>query len=49
MLIFAIAKFTEGAWLVVVVFPVLVLVLMRLNRQYRAEASVLEMSLQPRS
>jgi hypothetical protein len=42
--IFAIAKFTEGAWLVVVVFPLLVLVLMRLNRQYRAEASVLEMS-----
>jgi hypothetical protein len=28
----------------VVVFPLLVLVLMRLNRQYRAEASVLEMS-----
>ena len=43
--IFAIAKFTEGAWLVVVVFPILVLALMRLNRQYRAEASVLEMSL----
>src|SRR5246500_4907993 len=43
--IFAIAKFTAGAWLVVVVFPILVLVLMRLNRQYRAEASVLEMSL----
>jgi hypothetical protein len=42
--IFAFAKFTEGAWLVVVVFPLLVLVLMRLNRQYRAEASVLEMS-----
>jgi amino acid transporter len=42
--IFAIAKFTEGAWLVVVVFPMLVLVLMRLNRQYRAEASVLETS-----
>ena len=42
--IFAIAKFTEGAWLVVVVFPILVLVLMRLNRQYRAEASVLETS-----
>jgi amino acid transporter len=42
--IFAVAKFTEGAWLVVVVFPILVLVLMRLNRQYRAEASVLEMS-----
>jgi amino acid transporter len=42
--IFAIAKFNEGAWLVVVVFPLLVLVLMRLNHQYRAEASVLEMS-----
>jgi amino acid transporter len=42
--IFAVAKFTEGAWLVVVVFPILVLALMRLNRQYRAEASVLEMS-----
>lgn len=42
--IFAVAKFTEGAWLMVVVFPLLVLALMRLNRQYRAEASVLEMS-----
>jgi amino acid transporter len=42
--IFAFAKFTEGAWLVVVVFPILVLGLMRLNKQYRAEASVLEMS-----
>jgi amino acid transporter len=42
--IFAIAKFTEGAWLVVVVFPILVLALMRLNKQYRAEASVLATS-----
>jgi hypothetical protein len=42
--IFAVAKFTEGAWLVVVVFPILVFGLMRLNRQYRAETSVLEMS-----
>jgi amino acid transporter len=42
--IFAVAKFTEGAWLVVVVFPVLVFTLMRLNRKYRAEASVLEMA-----
>ncbi len=42
--IFAIAKFTEGAWLVVVVFPILVFALMRVNRQYRAESSVLEMS-----
>jgi hypothetical protein len=42
VLIFAVAKFTEGAWLVVVVMPVLVFALMRLNRQYRAENSVLE-------
>jgi amino acid transporter len=42
--IFAVAKFTEGAWLIVVVFPLLVMALMRLNRKYRAEASVLEMS-----
>ncbi|MGO9508155.1 MAG: amino acid permease [Mycobacterium sp.] len=41
--IFAVAKFTEGAWLVVVVFPVLVFTLMRLNREYRAEAAILEM------
>lgn len=40
--IFAVAKFTEGAWLVVVAFPVLVLVLMRLNREYRAESAVLD-------
>jgi hypothetical protein len=42
--IFAVAKFTEGAWLIVIVFPILVFALMRLNREYRAEASVLEMS-----
>ncbi len=41
--IFAVAKFTEGAWLVVVVFPVLVFLLIRLNREYRAEAAILEM------
>ncbi len=40
--IFAVAKFTEGAWLVVVVFPLLVGLLMRLNREYRAEAAILE-------
>ncbi len=42
--IFVVAKFTEGAWLVVVVFPILVYAFIRLNAQYRAEASVLEMS-----
>jgi amino acid transporter len=40
--IFAIAKFTEGAWLVVVVFPLLVFFLIRLNREYRAEAAILD-------
>jgi amino acid transporter len=48
VLIFAIAKFTEGAWLIVVVFPALVFLLIRLNKHYRAEASVLEMSLAAR-
>ncbi len=42
VLIFAVVKFTEGAWLVVIVFPVLVFALIRLNREYRMEAQVLE-------
>ncbi|ORB76832.1 APC family permease, partial [Mycobacterium timonense] len=42
--IFVVAKFTEGAWLIVIIFPVLVFVLMRLNKKYRDEASVLELS-----
>jgi amino acid transporter len=40
--IFAVVKFTEGAWLVVVLFPILVFALIRLNREYRTEAEVLE-------
>ncbi len=40
--IFAVAKFTEGAWLIVVIFPVLVFALIRLNREYRAESAILE-------
>ena len=40
--IFAVAKFTEGAWLIVVIFPILVLILMRLNREYRSEAAILK-------
>jgi hypothetical protein len=40
--IFAIVKFAEGAWLVVVLFPILVFALIRLNREYRSEAKVLE-------
>jgi hypothetical protein len=40
--IFAVAKFTEGAWLVVVIFPVMVFALIRLNREYRAENAILQ-------
>ncbi|HEY3088324.1 MAG TPA: amino acid permease [Jatrophihabitantaceae bacterium] len=43
VLIFAIVKFSEGAWLVVVLFPILWLALMRLNRQYRDEARSLDL------
>jgi amino acid transporter len=42
VLIFAIVKFTEGAWVVVVLAPVMVYLLIRVNRQYRMEANVLE-------
>jgi amino acid transporter len=42
VVIFAVVKFTEGAWLVVVLFPVLVVALIRLNRQYREESQVLQ-------
>ena len=40
--IFAIVKFTEGAWVVVVLFIVLVPALMKLNSEYRSESEVLE-------
>jgi amino acid transporter len=42
VVIFAVVKFTEGAWLIVIVFPLLVFILIRLNREYRMEAQVLE-------
>jgi amino acid transporter len=40
--ILAVVKFTQGAWLVVALFPVLVLVLIRLHRQYADERLELE-------
>jgi hypothetical protein len=40
--IFAVVKFTEGAWVVVVLFIVLVPALIRLNHEYQAETDVLE-------
>ncbi|MBO0802715.1 MAG: amino acid permease [Nocardiopsaceae bacterium] len=42
VLIFALVKFTEGAWVVVVVFPIGVYAFIRLNRQYRMESEVLQ-------
>ncbi len=42
VVIFAIVKFNEGAWLVVVVFPIGVYAFIRLNREYRMESQVLE-------
>ena len=41
--IFAVVKFTEGAWLVVLLFPIGWLVLMRLNTRYRDEARALDL------
>jgi hypothetical protein len=40
--VFAIVKFTEGAWVVVVLFVVLVPALIRLNHEYAAETEVLD-------
>ena len=40
--IFAVVKFTEGAWLVVVLFPILWFAFIRLNQEYQMEAEVLE-------
>jgi amino acid transporter len=41
-LVFAVTKFTEGAWLVVVLMPLMVFAFVRLNREYRKEAEELE-------
>ncbi len=42
VVIFAIVKFTEGAWLIVIIFPLMVYLLIQLNNRYRMEAEVLE-------
>jgi amino acid transporter len=42
VVVFALAEFTQGAWVVVVVMPLLVLALVRTNREYREEDAVLE-------
>jgi amino acid transporter len=42
VLIFAVVKFSEGAWVIVILFPALVYGLIQVNRRYRMEAEVLE-------
>ena len=42
VVIFAVVKFTEGAWVIVILFPLLVYGLIQVNRRYRVEAEVLE-------
>ena len=40
VVIFAVVKFSEGAWVIVILFPLLVFGLIQVNRQYRIEAEV---------
>ena len=42
VVVFAVAEFTQGAWVVVVVMPLLVYALVTMNREYRSEDAVLE-------
>lgn len=44
VIIFAVVKFSEGAWLIVVIFPVATIALIRLNRQYRKEQQALKIN-----
>ena len=44
IVIFAVVKFTEGAWVILVITPILVIALIRLNRQYRLEQAALKIS-----
>jgi amino acid transporter len=42
VVVFAVAEFTQGAWVIVVVMPIIVFGLVRTNREYRTEDFVLE-------
>ena len=41
-MVFAVAEFTQGAWVVVVVMPLIVFALVGTNREYREEDAILE-------
>jgi amino acid transporter len=49
VVIFAVVKFTEGAWLVVILFPLGWFALVRLNEQYREEQHALDLVTAARS
>ncbi len=43
VLVFAVVKFSEGAWIIIVIAPIAVVSLLRLNRQYRNEQTALNL------
>jgi len=43
VVLFAVVKFTEGAWLILLLFPVLTGLLIWLNREYRQESAALRL------
>jgi len=44
VIVFAVTKFTEGAWIVIVLFPILTYTLIRLHREYVEEGEELAMN-----
>jgi len=44
VIVFAIVKFTAGAWVIVLIGPIMVIGLIRLNKRYQAENSVLDIT-----
>ncbi|MBN1429846.1 MAG: APC family permease [Anaerolineae bacterium] len=47
MIVFAVTKFTSGAWLVVILIPTLVLIFFRIHRHYKSVAQSLTLRGQP--
>ena len=46
VLIFAVVKFNQGAWVVVVITPILVMAFLRLRKQYTSEQDALNITIQ---
>jgi len=46
VIIFAVVKFTEGAWIVILITPILVYTFLRLRRQYAQEQKALNITVQ---